>query len=91
MSTENTKKDERIDVRVSAEFKALFSRAAALSGMSMSAFVLEAARTQAIKLIDQHERVILNDQARDLFLDMLARPPAPNKALQAAANKHSPQ
>ena len=85
------KKDERIDVRVTAEFKALFSRAAALSGMSMSAFVLEAARTQAIKLIDQHERVTLNDQARDQFMELLAHPPAPNKALQAAAKKHSPQ
>lgn len=91
MSTQNSTKDERIDVRVSAEFKALFARAAALSGMSLSSFVLEAARTQAIRLIDEHERVLLNDEARDQFMALLASPPAPNKALRAAAKKHPPQ
>ena len=89
MSTEISRKGERIDFRVNTEVKALFTRAAELSGTSLSGFVLEAARQRAMELIENHERIVLNNQDRDVFLAALSNPPAPAESLKRAANKYS--
>ncbi|WP_126454362.1 DUF1778 domain-containing protein [Sulfuriflexus mobilis] len=89
MATSVSKKDERIDVRVSTDSKTLFARAAEISGLSMTAFVIEAARERAARLIAEHERLLLKNQARDVFLNALASPPAPSDALRRAAEKYA--
>ena len=89
MTTEISRKGERIDFRVNTEVKALFTRAAELSGTSLSGFVLEAARQRAMELIENHERIVLNNQGRDAFLAALANPPPPAESLRRAANKYS--
>ncbi len=89
MAAKAPAKDERIDIRVSAEFKALFARAAELSGSSVSAFVIEAARARAYRLLAEHDRIVLNNKARDAFLKTVASPPAPNAALRRAARKYA--
>ena len=88
MSTRALSKNERLDLRVSSDIKALFSRAAEYSGTTMTAFVIEAARQRAQELIDQNEMVILNNEARDLFLEMLVNPPEPAEALRRAAENY---
>lgn len=80
-------KSERIDFRVRADFKALFARAAELSGTNLTAFIIEAARERASELIAQHERLVLNNAARDTLLAALARPPRPAPALVRAAKR----
>lgn len=82
-------RDERVDFRINSEFKALISRAAELSGVNMSAFIIEAAHERAVKLIEQHERMILNNEARDVLLNALAHPPGPADNLRRAAEKYS--
>lgn len=90
MSTETTKtRDERIDIRVNSEAKSLFMRAAELSGQNLSAFVIEAVRERAMKLLDEHERLVLNNSARDNFLNALDTPPPPNTPLRRAADKYA--
>ncbi len=89
MATEILQKGERIDVRVNAEVKALFTRAAELSGTSLSAFILDAARERAVKLIEQNERIVLNNEARDVLLNALSNPPVPAKSLRRAADRYS--
>lgn len=89
MATSASKKDERIDVRVSSDSKSLFARAAELAGLSMTAFVIEAARDRAARLIAEHERLLLNNQARDVFMNALTNPPAPSDALRRAAQKYA--
>ena len=81
-------RSERVDFRVSAEFKALFSRAAEISGVNMSSFIIEAARERAVKLIEQHERIVLGNADRDVLLNALANPPGPTDSLKHAAEKY---
>jgi len=80
---------ERIDCRVNLESKQLFARAAKVSGASISAFIIEAARKRAIHILNEHERLVLNNKARDVFMKALSSPPAPNAALRAAAKKYA--
>ena len=82
-------RDERIDCRVNSESKQLFARAAKIAGLSVTAFMVEAARERATRVITEHERLVLNDQARDVFMDALSNPPAPNARLRAAADKYA--
>jgi uncharacterized protein (DUF1778 family) len=87
MAATTRAKNERIDVRVDSDVKALFARAAEISGVSMTRFVVETAKERAEQLVSQHERIVLENQARDTFLNALANPPAPNEALRRAAEK----
>jgi len=82
MMATNTHSNERIDCRVTADSKLLFARAAKLAGSNLTSFVIEAARERAIRIIDEHERLVLNNKARDIFMNALANPPAPNTALR---------
>lgn len=89
MATNSQPRDERIDIRVSSESKSLFLKAAELSGQNLSAFVVESIRERAIRVLEEHDKIRLNTQARDIFLSALANPPAPNDALRRAAEKYA--
>ena len=88
MKSHSQTKDERFDLRISTEIKSLVARAAEVSGTTMSAFVIEAARERATRLIDQQERIVLNNEARDALLNVLSNPPAANAKLRRAADKY---
>ncbi|OGT70372.1 MAG: hypothetical protein A3I78_01610 [Gammaproteobacteria bacterium RIFCSPLOWO2_02_FULL_56_15] len=87
MKNISSAKEERIELRVSSEFKTLFSRAAEISGVSLNAFVLESVRERAMNIIDQHERIVLNNQARDMLINAISNRSAPGKALRRAASR----
>lgn len=89
MATTPQSRSERIDIRVNKEAKSLIAQAAELSGQNLSVFVLEAVRERALRTIAEHDRVVLNNRARGVFLKALASPPAPNAALRKAAAKHA--
>ena len=89
MKTPAKTRDERVDFRINSEFKTLFSRAAGIAGVTMSAFIIEAAHERAVKLIEQHERMVLNNEARDVFLKTLTHPPGPADNLRRVAEKYS--
>ena len=89
MATNAHSRDERIDCRVSSDSKSLFSRAAELCGVTLTSFMIESARERAIRLIDEHERLVLINEARDVFLNALSHPPAPNANLRSAAEKYA--
>jgi uncharacterized protein (DUF1778 family) len=89
MATNAHSRDERIDCRVSSDSKSLFARAAELSGVTLTSFMIESARERAIRLIEEHERLVLNNEARNVFLNALSHPPAPNANLRAAAEKYA--
>jgi len=88
MKNHSHTRDERLDLRISADMKALVMRAAEMTGMTMSAFMIESVRERATKLIEQQEQIVLSDEARDVFLNTLANPPAPNTKLRRAAKKY---
>jgi len=89
MATNSQSRDERIDFRVNSESKSLFLKAAELSGQNLSAFIVESVRKQAVRVLEEYDRVRLNNQTRDIFLSALADPPAPSDALRRAAEKYA--
>lgn len=88
MKTRSNSKDERLDFRVTTKFKELVTRAAEISGTSVSALLIESARIRAMELIEQYDQLVLGNTARDQFLELLANPPAPNTALRKATKEY---
>ena len=87
MKSITSAEEQRIDISVSSEFKMLFSRAAEIAGVSLTAFVTESARERAMALIEQHERIVLNNQARDMLLRAMKNQGSHGQALDRAANR----
>ncbi len=82
------KKDERIAVRLPADAKRALEDAAAISGRSLTDFVIDSAMAAAREAIENTERIRLGQEDRAVFMAALADPPEPNKALRDAAARH---
>lgn len=78
-----TRKDDVIQIRTSAETKAILNRAAALRGQKLSEFMLESARRQAEETILDQRTFFLSPEAHDRFLALLDSPAKPNPELRA--------
>jgi len=83
-----TEKMDRIDLRITREQKELLARAAALSGVSMSSFLVNNALDQAKRIVVKSETITLSDRDRDLFYSILKDPPKPNKNLVKLMRNH---
>ncbi len=82
MSVITTVRSERIDIRTSAEAKAVIERAAALSHSTLSAYLLDAALQKAEEDLSNSETILLREADRVLFFSALDNPPEPNEALR---------
>ena len=83
-----TEKMDRIDLRITREQKELLARAASLSGVSMSSFLVNNALDQAKRIVMKSETITLSDRDRDLFYSILKNPPKPNKNLVKLMRNH---
>ena len=90
MSASSRSKDDVIQIRASAEAKALFNRAAAMRGQKLSEFMLESAREHALERILDRRSFFLDDQAHAHFLKLLDAPPAPSAKARARLNRKAP-
>lgn len=87
MATSN--RTARFDARLSAADKRLLDRAAELTGRSLSEFVLNSAREAAQRAIERYEVMALTDpRDQAAFVDALLNPPAPNRHLRRALQRH---
>lgn len=77
-------KTNRIDLRVSKEQKELLETAASIKGLSVSSYLLTNCLSIAKADIAEHQKLILSDRDRDLFLSLIANPPQPNQDLVEA-------
>lgn len=83
-------KDDVIQIRASAETKALFNRAAALRGQKLSEFMLESARHQAEETLLNQRAFFLNDEAHARFIALLDAPPKPSAEARKRLNRKAP-
>ena len=83
-----TEKMDRIDLRVTKDQKEILARAAVLSGVSMSSFLISKALNEAQKIVAKSETIILQGKDRDLFYSLLKNPPKPNKNLIRLMRNH---
>jgi uncharacterized protein (DUF1778 family) len=79
-----TSKTNRIDLRVNKEQKDLLETAASIKGISLSAYLLANCLETAKADIAKHQKLILSDRDRDLFLSLIANPPQPKPDLVEA-------
>lgn len=87
MSTTTTR-DDRIDLRISPDLKALLSRAASYRGMSLSSFLVSIAADRAKEVVAEHETLTLTPRDWDAFLAALDNADRPRPRLAAAARRY---
>ena len=86
--TTDTSRDARLEVRVSAAQKSLLQHAAALSGRTLSEFVVTSARDAARRVIAEHESIRLSREEQLAFVQALLQPLEPNARLKRAAKTY---
>ena len=85
---QETGRGARLEARVSTTQKNLFQQAAALSGRTLSEFVVDSAQQAAARVIEAHETIRLTRAEQEAFVTALLEPPAPNERLQRAARAY---
>ncbi len=90
---EHTEKSRgaRLEARISADQKTVLQRAAALSGRTLSEFIVASAQEAASRIIQQHEMISLSRAEQIAFVSALLEPPASNARLRQAAKAYRKQ
>ena len=81
-------KTARLETRLTDEQKALFQRAADLTGRSLTEFVVSSAQEIAARTVREHAVLALSGRDRQVFADALLKPTSPNKRLLQAARRY---
>jgi uncharacterized protein (DUF1778 family) len=81
-------KKERLEARLTVEQKKHIERAARIKGTSVSDFVVLSADDAAARTIREHEVLILNEDAREVFANALLKPRVPGRRLVDAAKRY---
>ncbi len=90
MPASTRRKDEVIQIRASAEAKAILNRAAALRGQKLSEFMLESAHRHAEDTILGQRTFFLDDAAHARFLALLDAPLKPSAKARGRLNRKPP-
>jgi uncharacterized protein (DUF1778 family) len=83
-----SRKQERLEARVTPDQKRLIERAAELRGTSVTTFVVDSAQEAATKTISEFEMLDLQAEARELFVNVVLNAPAPHEAARIAARRY---
>jgi len=83
-----SRKEERLEARVTLAQKRLIERAAALRGTTVTEFVVVSAQEAATSAIKEFEVLSLREEAREVFINAILKPPAPNEAARIAAKRY---
>ena len=81
----------RLEARVTTDQKRMLQQAAALSGRTLSEFVVASAQEAAAKVIQAHETIRLTREEQIAFVGALLDAPRPNARLRKAAAKYRRQ
>ena len=85
MDTIDSTRASRFEARLSPSQKQLLQQAAALSGRTMSEFVVASAQEAAARVIEAHEAIRLTREEQHAFVASLLKPPMPNVRLRRGA------
>jgi uncharacterized protein (DUF1778 family) len=90
MPAPTRRKDDVIQIRASADVKAVLDRAAALRGQNLSKFMLESALRHAEDTILDQRTFFLDDPAHTRFLALLDAPPKPSAKARGRLKRTAP-
>ena len=88
MSKTSSAKDNRIDLRITQEQKELLEKAAALKGVSLSAYTILHLLPLAQQEIAAQEKLVLSDRDRNLFMSTIENPPELQGKLKLAIEQY---
>lgn len=88
MAGASAPKRERLEARITEEQKETLARAAALTGMSVTDFVVLNAERAARATIREHEVMELSVRDTRALMAALLNPPEPNAALLRSAERY---
>jgi uncharacterized protein (DUF1778 family) len=83
-----SEKEARIELRVEDSLKRLIERAAAMLGMSVSAYIVSTSVSDARRVINEESRTQLSLADWERFQNILSAPPPPTAALKKAAGRY---
>ena len=89
--TRQLRKQHRLEARLTRDQKRLIERAAELRGSTVTDFVIVTLQKAATETIKDFETLVLRDRAREVFVNAIVNPPAPNQAARAAARRYKEQ
>ena len=90
-SRSRSRKQQRLQARITPDQKRLIERAAELRGTTVTEFVVASAQQAASETIKDFEVLTLRDRARKVFVDAILNPPLPNKAVRTAVRRYKAQ
>jgi len=82
MPTTLTNESARINLRTSAEAKAMIERAATLMGTTVSSFMLQNAFEAARRIVSETDTLLLTQRDFEAFTASIENPPKPKAALR---------
>lgn len=82
-----TPKASRLEVRVHPDVKEYVKSAAAISGVTLSRFIIEAVTAKAQRVMDNESRIMLAMEGAESVFKTLDRPPQINDKLRNAAKR----
>jgi uncharacterized protein (DUF1778 family) len=88
IETSDKTRNARLEARVSSDQKTLFQRAAALSGRTLSEFVIDSTQEAAARIVQEHEIIRLSREEQLSFVSALLNPPEPGARLRKAVEAY---
>lgn len=82
MTTTLANESARINLRTSAEAKAMIERAATLMGTTVSSFMLQNAFEAARRIVSETDTLLLTQRDFEAFTASIENPPKPKAALR---------
>ncbi|BCB25753.1 hypothetical protein SKTS_06390 [Sulfurimicrobium lacus] len=82
MPSTHASESARINLRTSAEAKAMIERAAALMGTTVSSFMLQNAYEAARRIVSEDNTLLMTQRDFEAFTSSLENPPQPEPALR---------
>ncbi len=84
---DSAKKEERFEARITTYQKALFQKAASITGQPIGSFVITSAQEKAVTTVRDHETMTLTAREAEAFVHALREPPEPVERLRKAARR----
>jgi len=77
----NAPESARINLRTSAELKALIERAASITGATVSSFISQTMYEASSRIVSETDNIVLSQDAFEAFIGVCENPPEPTEAL----------
>lgn len=82
-------KNARVDVRIKSEHKEMIEKAAHLSGLNVSDFIVSTSVAAAAKVLDRQNKITLSERDWERFIELIEADSEPTDAAKKAAARYN--